>query len=338
MASTLPVDRVKTIAPCSPLPPTCVAVLSGLRQNWESLVIGGGAAHGVVMAGAMTQLFPTDIEFRVWRRRTLRRVSGTSIGAVLCLGYAVGIPPRVMLREMQMLPWERLVTPTLAAMARGSMSSGVALDEYMRGTLVRLGVPPDTTLAQVEASSGMEVHIVVNVLLRNGGMTCEVWTGRNHAAHFSIFTALRGTVSLPGVFPPAIDPLRRFVVDGGIMCNTPLHTVPRDKALLLRTSGAEPDGVPQAPLTVSDIPLDNTPVQTWWRLACSVMQGLRMAADVHQANRARFLCTVWSKAVASTDVRAGPGARARAALDGRRCARIMIAAWTVRVLAAQKQT
>lgn len=301
--------------------------LSQLHRTWSALVIGGGAVHGTLLAAAMTQLFPTALEFRAWHAHTLQEVAGTSIGAVLCVGYALGLPPRVMLREMLAIPWSRMVQPSGTAMHAGSVSDGAVLDMHIVHAMRRFGLDTAVTLAQLEQRCGVRVNIAVNVLTRAGGMDLEVWTGRNHAAQCTVFTALRATVSLPGLFPCAVDKWGRMLVDGGIMCNVPMHVVRPDTALLLRSTGAAPDR-PGEPLLRSDVTAEQSPWSAWFTLTRSVVSGVRSAAERQAASSARFACEVWSRTLSPLDVNADTRAVLRGAGHGARCARAYVLAWT----------
>jgi len=301
--------------------------LSQLQRAWTALVIGGGAVHGTLLAAAMTQLFPTDAEFHAWRRRTLTEVAGTSIGGVLCVGYALGLPPRVMLQEMLDIPWARMMQPSGTALSAGSVSDGAVLDMHIVHTMRRFGLDTSVTLAQLEQRCGVHVNIAVNVLTRAGGMDLEVWSGRNHAAQCTVFTALRATVSLPGLFPCAVDMWDRMLVDGGIMCNVPMHVVAQNTALLLRSTGTAPDR-PGVPLRSADVAAERSPWSAWFNLTRSVVSGVRTAAERQAASSARFACEVWSPTLSPLDVNAGPRAMLRGANHGAQCARMYVMAWT----------
>jgi len=301
--------------------------LSQLQKVWTALVIGGGAVHGTLLAAAMTQLFPHDAEFHAWRRYTLTEVAGTSIGAVLCVGYALGLTPRVMLQEMLNIPWARMVDPSGSALSTGSLSDGAVLDMHIVHTMRRFGLDTTVTMAQLEERCGVRVNIAVNVLTQAGGMDLEVWSGTNHAAQCTVFTALRATVSLPGLFPCAVDMWDRMLVDGGVMCNVPMHVVAQNNALLLRSTGTSQDR-PGLPLLRSHAATDRSPWTAWFNLTRSVVSGVRTAAERQAASSARFSCEVWSSSLSPLDVNAGPRAMLRGARDGAWCARMYVMAWT----------
>ena len=300
--------------------------LSQLHKTWSALVIGGGAVHGTLLAAAMTQLFPSDAEFHAWRKFTLTEVAGTSIGAVLCVGFALGLTPRVMLREMLDIPWARMVRPSGTALSAGSVSDGAVLDMHIVHTMQRFGLDTAVTLQELEQRCGVRVHIAVNVLTQEGGMDLEVWSGRNHAAQCTVFTALRATVSLPGLFPCAVDMWGRMLVDGGVMCNVPMHVVHNDTALLLRSTGTAPDR-PGTPLRRVDVPPDQSPWMAWFTLTRSVVSGVRTAAERQAASSARFACEVWSPSLSPLDVNASANAMLQGAAHGAVCARVYVCAW-----------
>jgi predicted acylesterase/phospholipase RssA/CRP-like cAMP-binding protein len=161
------------------------------------LVLGGGAARGFAHIGAYRAMVEAGVPID-W-------VGGTSIGAVMGAPIAQGLSPdevisTARLAFVQGKPFGDLTLPVLSLLRGRRMERLIA--EHLAGDIEDLPVP----------------FFCVSSNLGQG--TPHVHTrGR-------LVTALRASVSLPGVFPPAVVD-GQLTIDGGILDNLPVDLMRR---------------------------------------------------------------------------------------------------------------
>ena len=78
------------------------------KKKKVALVLGGGSARGVAHIGVLSVLEREKIPIDL--------VVGTSMGAIIGAGYAVGVPIRVMKERAEKITAKDLLDPTIPAM------------------------------------------------------------------------------------------------------------------------------------------------------------------------------------------------------------------------------
>jgi NTE family protein len=159
------------------------------------LALGGGGARGLAHVGVL----------KVLERERIRAdvVAGASMGGLIGAAYAAGFPVRAIESEVLNLSRRsRLLkfadwVPTLQALFSGKRFA-MYLDGVMGAELTFADLRRPLALAASDLNTGREV------VLTSG----------------SVVTAMRATMSIPGVFAPVeIDGYR--LADGGILNNVP---------------------------------------------------------------------------------------------------------------------
>ena len=159
------------------------------------LALGGGGARGLSHVGVLKALEREGIEVDV--------VAGASMGGLIGAAYAAGFPVRAIEREvlglsrrsqlLRLADW----MPTLQALL-----SGKRFEAYLNGVM-----GPDLTFVDLQrplALAASDLRTGREVVLTTG----------------SVVTAMRATMSIPGVFAPVeLDGYR--LADGGILNNVP---------------------------------------------------------------------------------------------------------------------
>ena len=156
------------------------------------LVLGGGAARGFAHLGAYRALVEAGVRVD-W-------VGGASIGAVMGAPIAQGLAPEEVidiarLAFVQGKPFGDLTLPVLSLLRGRRMEQLIA--EHLAGDIEDLPVP----------------FFCVSSNLGQG--TPHIHT------RGTLVRALRASVSLPGVFPPAVVD-GHLAIDGGILDNLPV--------------------------------------------------------------------------------------------------------------------
>ena len=156
------------------------------------LVLGGGAARGFAHLGVYRALHEAGIAVD-W-------LGGASIGAVMGAGMATGLEPAVAIERARVAfvagkPFGDVTLPIISFLRGRRMER--LIEQHLPGQIEDLPVP----------------FFCVSSNLGNG--TVQVHE------HGSLPRALRASVSLPGVFPPAVVN-GQLAVDGGILDNLPV--------------------------------------------------------------------------------------------------------------------
>ncbi len=156
------------------------------------LVLGGGAARGFAHLGVYRALHEAGIAVD-W-------LGGASIGAVMAAGMATGPDPGVAIDRarkafVQGKPFGDVTVPIISFLRGRRMER--LIDEHLPGAIEDLPVP----------------FFCVSSNLGNGRVQVH--------ERGSLPRALRASVSLPGIFPPAVVD-GQLAVDGGILDNLPV--------------------------------------------------------------------------------------------------------------------
>lgn len=180
----------------------------------EEIVISSGGSRGIYALGAAWEL---------QKRGYLDAVtmySGTSVGAVIAAGLALGRSPLVMSRRVIRFPLE--FDMSIAGHTFG-LDPGKGLRTFIRRVL---GLRRRMTLARVHETTGKTLRICVCNL--SDGLA-EYWTHETHP-NVDLVTALRISCSIPIMFTP-VRYKGKMYVDGAIV--DPLPIVDASKTLAI---------------------------------------------------------------------------------------------------------
>ncbi|HEX7375240.1 MAG TPA: patatin-like phospholipase family protein, partial [Steroidobacteraceae bacterium] len=156
------------------------------------LVLGGGAARGFAHIGVYRAMHEAGVPID-W-------LGGASIGAVMAAGMATGLEPDVVTQRARVAfvngkPFGDVTLPIVSFLRGRRMEQ--LIGEQLPGMIEDLPLP----FFCVSSNLGRGT-----VLVHDRG---------------AIALALRASVSLPGIFPPAVVD-NQFAVDGGILDNLPV--------------------------------------------------------------------------------------------------------------------
>ena len=180
------------------------------------IVIGSGGSRGIIALGAAFHLQKHGYF------QDATTYSGTSVGAVIAVGLALGIDPRRMLRVTSTSP----IDPEIAPKNFG-MDSGKGLVAWLRRLLKLRG---KLTLLELYKKTGKTVRICVcNVTDRR----VEYWTHNTHPTT-SVLKALRISCSIPLIFSAVMHDAKMFV-DGAVVDPLPVSTPDHALAIGFKT-------------------------------------------------------------------------------------------------------
>lgn len=159
------------------------------------LALGGGGVRGAAELGVLSVLQRAGLEFDV--------VAGTSVGAIVGLGYVAGIPTAEMLEHFRKSRWIDLTRPSWGS--RLSMLDANPMADALLGVV---GVETFEELPKPLAVVASELRSATTVVFTSGPLR----------------EALLASSAVPGI----LEPLRRddqIIVDGGLTENLPVSQV-----------------------------------------------------------------------------------------------------------------
>ncbi len=222
-----------------PLPPLSSVKVPSTRPNgqgnttlpYENLAFEGGGAKGYAYIGAIRVLEEEGIY-----PLNIRRVTGTSIGALFALFAALGMSSQYMQEripaDIEALAKDGRGGP-LGSLARAArrkgMNPGERLFRFIGEILEDVTGSADITFRQLHERCGRELAIPVTNVSRMMTEYCHLKTTPNMAVRL----AARMSMSLPVLLQPVrvrsvyhsfgADDDGDLYVDGGLLSNNPIH-------------------------------------------------------------------------------------------------------------------
>jgi NTE family protein len=163
-----------------------------LKPPVVGLALGGGGVRGAAELGVLSVLEEAGIAFDV--------VAGTSVGAIVGLGYVAGVPTSVMLEHFRKSRWMDLTRPSWGS--RLSMLDANPMADALLGVV---GVETFEDLPKPLAVVASDLRTATTVVFTSG--------------------PLREAVLASSAVPGILEPLRRddmLIVDGGLTENLPV--------------------------------------------------------------------------------------------------------------------
>ncbi len=163
-----------------------------------SLVLSGGAAKGIAHIGVLKALEELNIK--------VKRLSGTSAGAIVSVFYAYGYSPEDMLEILESVNWFKLFklkAPRLGLI--GWERAHKFLMEYIKAERLQELKKP-VSLCAVDLYTGKPIYF----------------------SEGELAPILFGSCAIPGIFEP-IRYKNYLLIDGGIMNNLPVEPCEKHK-------------------------------------------------------------------------------------------------------------
>jgi NTE family protein len=194
------------------------------------LVLSGGGARGLAHVGVLKQLEQARVP--------ISAIAGTSMGAIIGGLYAAGVGAAELERELIALDWDALFA---SRVPRASLAQRRKEEDFDVSPAVELGLKPDTGELMLPlggvSSRGLELLLRRYTLAVRGAADFDalpipfraVATDMETGAPVvfdrgDLATALRASMSVPGVFAP-LEVDGRILGDGGLVNNLPVDVV-----------------------------------------------------------------------------------------------------------------
>ena len=194
-----------------------------------ALVLGGGGARGFAHLGALRAFDEAGVEFDM--------IGGTSIGAAIAGGRALGLSPAELTGLAQSFASRsKILDRTLPIVA---FTRGAKVTRIFRGVYGDTKIE-DLWLPYFALSSGLSR---AEAVLHTQG---------------PLWLAVRSSTAVPALFPPIIGDDYEVLVDGNVMNNMPLDV------MRARCEGGTLIGINPMPSTMKPRPYNNGPSVSGW--------------------------------------------------------------------------
>jgi len=189
------------------------------------LVLGGGGARGAAHIGVLEILeelrIPVDC------------IAGTSMGALIAGAYATGLTPAMMRKEMAEADWDTMFSD-IPDFSEANYRYKETLRRFIPGS--ELGVSSDGVRFPPGVVDGVKIKLFFNKLVGANRserlieklplpvslIATDIGNGeRVIMREGSLTTAMRASMSVPGLLAPAMRDGRKLV-DGGLVDNVPI--------------------------------------------------------------------------------------------------------------------
>ena len=300
----MPVAHLRSIPIFNKITFLAVAAISLLPTAWSQqvpserrprprigLALEGGGALGLAHVGLLEWLAEHHIP--------VDYVAGASMGGLVGGFFASGMTPSEMHRLVDTLDWDQLVT---AGIDDSRMSFRRKEDIRRLGNETEVGLRRGLVLP-TGLNSGQQLDLLLSRIaapydeLRSFDdlptpfrcMATDLVSARSHVfSKGSLATALRATVSIPGLFAPVIDGNREFV-DGGLLNNLPVD--------LVKAMGAD---IVIAVYLATD-PFDASKPQTLVTVLSRSLSAVIAAQERHSIEEADLLVTINLSGLTTSD-------------------------------------
>ena len=190
------------------------------------LVLGGGGARGAAHIGVLEVLEELKIPVDC--------VAGTSMGALIAGAYASGLTPAMMRKEMADADWDNMFSD-IPDFSEVNYRYKETLRRFIPGS--ELGVSSDGVRFPPGVVDGVKIKLFFNQLVGANRserlieklplpislVATDIGTGERVVMRDgSLTTAMRASMSVPGMLAPAIRDGRKLV-DGGLVDNVPIE-------------------------------------------------------------------------------------------------------------------
>jgi NTE family protein len=226
---------VRAQGPATPISPSQVDATAATpsplaRAPRIGLVLSGGGARGLAHVGVLKVLERARVP--------IAAIGGTSMGAIIGGLYASGVSADELERELLALDWDALFATRVP---RASLAQRRKEEDFDVSPAIELGIKPDSGELMLPlggvSSRGLELLLRRYTLpVRRAAdfdalpipfraVATDMETGAPVVfARGDLATALRASMSVPGVFAP-LEVDGRILGDGGLVNNLPVDVV-----------------------------------------------------------------------------------------------------------------
>lgn len=179
----------------------------------ENLVFNGGGIRGICFIGALDCLENEGLNLK-----NVKRLAGTSVGALISFCYACGYSSKELLDEILNKNFKELTASSIFNLLNHKgLDKGEKIMSWLEYMAEKKGISPKITFEETEKLLGKKLYIVASNL---NSYHSDVFSFEK-TPKFSVLQAIRMSISVPFIFTP-IKWNNCLYVDGGITEPFPL--------------------------------------------------------------------------------------------------------------------
>ena len=186
----------------------------------EYLVISGGGPNGLGQLGILEVLQ----EVKFVNIKDIKKIFGTSCGAILAGSLALGIDITEMIQYMIERPWSKMVKIDLDSFLSLNQSKGLISADLIKDALIPFlkayDIDVNITMKEAYQRTGVELNIITVDL----GLFKDVCLNYKTFPNLPLLTAISMSSAMPPIFSP-VEYEGKYYLDGGLLNNYPLNNL-----------------------------------------------------------------------------------------------------------------
>ena len=186
----------------------------------EYLVISGGGPNGLGQLGILEVLQ----EVKFVNIKDIKKIFGTSCGAILAGSLALGIDITEMIQYMIERPWNKMVKIDLDSFLSLNQSKGLISADLIKDAVIPFfkayDIDVNITMKEAYQRTGIELNIITVDL----GLFKDVCLNYKSFPNLPLLTAISMSSAMPPIFSP-VEYEGKYYLDGGLLNNYPLNNL-----------------------------------------------------------------------------------------------------------------
>jgi predicted acylesterase/phospholipase RssA len=179
----------------------------------KNIALSGGASKGIAQLGALHYLYHNKL------LNNVKRISGTSVGAMNALLFCIGYKPKDIYKMLKIVDMEKAIKPNIYKFIdKLGMEDGKRMMIIIRRLIIAKKLDEDITFENIYNIFGYDLIITGSCITDKQ----VYYFSKENYPKMKILDAIRISISVPIFFTPFKFNNKLFV-DGGCMDNYPIH-------------------------------------------------------------------------------------------------------------------
>ena len=156
--------------------------------------------------------------------KNIKKIFGTSAGAILASGLALGLDIKEMIQYVIERPWNKMVKLDLDNFLSLNQSKGLISSDVIKNALVPFfkayDIDINITMEEAYQRTGIELQLIaVDV-----GIFKDICLNHENFPNLPVLTAVAMSSAMPPLFSP-VEYEGKYYLDGGLLNNYPLNNL-----------------------------------------------------------------------------------------------------------------
>lgn len=184
----------------------------------ENLAISGGSIKGIAICSAIKALEDNNI------RQNIKRIAGTSIGAVIATFFALGFTSNKMIEIAKSAEFENIkdnesiITKTNNFIDNYGLNKNTNRYNWLKSIFEDNGIKYDITFENIYSSYQKELTIIGTCVNKKS----TVYFNHINNPRMQVIVALLISTCIPFIFEP-VKWKKMYYVDGALFCDYPIN-------------------------------------------------------------------------------------------------------------------